>query len=231
VRFGRVDAVPDEFVLADVESLPTPDGHSPETYAAELGVPTLDPRRPVGTIHLFYVLRDELNLLYSLMEDWRITTLGQLEGLLRSNTAREIFTDDNIRERLASRCTIARTWISTWNQGRGRTVDRIALERSGAVSGTFMERVSDLADDLNGDGAALIEALKAGNVSRFREERADELEEWLQAEGYIDQEETLIPADRERRTLLDAAGQATPDDIRQVVRWLEAGSKEPEVAE
>ncbi len=225
VRFGQVDAATDDFVLPEIEPLPLPDRHSPESYAAELGVPPVDPRRPEGTIHLFYLLRDDLRLIHHLMEDWRTSTLGELEGLLRSTAAAHAIPDENMRKRLQGRCAAGRTWIAAWRQGRGKPVDRIALESSGAVSDAFIDRVSELGDSLNGDGVDLISALRAGKVSHLRSNSTEELTEWLEREGYIDPGETLSPEDRERRTLMDAANRTTPEDIRHVVRWLEASQK------
>ena len=162
VRFGRGDAAPGEFALPDIESLPAPGGHSPESYAAAMGVPSVNPRRPAGTIHLFHLLRDELSLLYRLMEEWRTTSMGQLEGLLRSSSVAKVVSNVQFRKRLVGRCATARAWVATCRQGRGKTVNRIVLESSGAVSDTFMCLVSELADSLNGEAEALIKALRAG---------------------------------------------------------------------
>ena len=225
VRFGHVDAAPDDFVLPEIETLPLPERRSPENYATELGVPPVDPCRPAGTIHLFHLLRDDLRLLHHLMEEWRTNTLGQLEGLLRSTAAAAAIPDENMRKRLGGRCATGRTWIAAWRQGRGKPVDRITLESSDAVSNTFIDRVAQLAESLGGDAVALIGALEEGEVSRFRSNSTEELAEWLASEGYIDPDETLNPEERERRTLMDAANRTTSDDIRQVVRWLEAGQQ------
>jgi uncharacterized protein YhaN len=225
VRFGRIDAAPDDFVLPEIESLPLPGEHSPESYAAALGVPPVDPRRPEGKIHLYYLLRDDLHLLHHLMEDWRISTLGQLEGLLRSSSAGDVIPDANCRKCLEGRCAAARVWVAIWCQGRGKPLDRIALESSGAVTGIFLKRVSELADSLSGDADAVISALKDGEVSGFGPKKTEKLAGWLETEGYIAPDEILSSEDRERCTLLNAAKHAAPEEIRQVVRWLEAGQQ------
>lgn len=231
VRFGQTDAGPEDFALPDSETLPAPQGQNPESYAVALGVLPVDPRQPESAIHLFHLLRDDLTLLYHLMENWRVSTLGQLEGLLDSSSAAAAIVDPDWRRRLQGRCTVVRAWIGAWRHGRGTPVDRIALERSGAVSDRFLGPVTELAESLAGDGIGVITALRAGEVSRFRSGNIDELEQWLQAEGFIDPAEPLSPDDRERRTLLDAAGRAEPEDVRMLVRWLEAGvSRELEQA-
>jgi DNA repair exonuclease SbcCD ATPase subunit len=226
VRFGPGDIAPENFVLPQIEILPAPSGHSPESYAAELGVPPVNAQQSAGLIHLFYILRDDLDLLYRLMENWRTTTLGQFESLLHSSSVAQAIHDVQCRQRMEARCKTVRVWVAAWRRGRGKTVNRIVLESSGGVSETFIDRVSELVDSLDGSAEALIRDLRAGEISRFRSNHTDELAQWLEAEGYLDPDEVLSCQDRERSTLLDVAGHATLEDTRQVVRWLEAGQQE-----
>ena len=159
------------------------------------------------------------------MEEWRISTLGQLEALLGSNSGTYAIKDGRWRQRLAARCRIVREWISAWRRGRGKPVDRTALEVSGLVSGAFIDRIAELAASLKGDGAALIKALQSGQVPRFRASTVRSLEQWLKSQGYIDTENPLNQEERERQTLLEAGDCASPEEIRQVVHWLEGGIK------
>ena len=223
VRFGRTDTSPDDFVLPPMASVPAPADHSPQSYAVALGVPPVDPRQAAGAIHLFHLLRDDLSLLHQLMASWRITTLGQLEVLLGDGAAPRAVPDAAIRRCLAGRSAAARAWIAAWRHGRGKPVDRIALERAEAVSAVFIDRVAELAHACGGDGSALVAALRRGEIPRFRQSSAEELSEWLTAEGHIESETPLSRAERERRTLLTVAHLAGPDDVRRVVAWLEAG--------
>lgn len=221
VRSGEA-ASAEALRLPERETLPKPDGRDAEAYAAMLGVPPLDPRGPEGDLHVFHLLRDDLDRLHGLMEHWRIPTLGQLEGLLGDPAAHVAIGDDGLRMRLAERCAAARCWLEVWHRGRGRPVDRIALEASGAVTETFLDRVARVAEALRGDGARLIEALRDGEVAQFRSRNIDELERWLHDEGYVDPAEPLDAAGRERETLLRAARSAPPEEVRRVVAWLEA---------
>jgi len=225
VPVGRDDATPEDYSLPDYKLVPSPEGISPEEYAAQLGVPRIDPQAPEGTIHIYHILRDDIGLLYRLMEDWRITTLGQLEGLLQSTTASAAL-DEEVRARLEGRCTIARAWVSAYRQGRGKPVDRIVLEISGTVSDRFIDRVSELVASLSGDGQALLEALREGQIRGFRTSKINDLDEWLESEGYIDTDEVLSTENRKLHTLEVASQSALPNDIREVVRWLEAGYKQ-----
>ncbi|WP_406672189.1 hypothetical protein [Natronospira sp.] len=222
VRAWRTDAEAADFELPEAESLPEPGQDRPEDYAARLGVPAADPRQPTGSLPLFYLLRDDLVLLHRLMDTWRVTSLGQLEGLLAIDAANSAIPEAAMRERLAGRCAAARAWIAAWQRGRGRPVDRPALEESGAVSDAFIDRVSELAESLQGDGEALVAALRDGEVPRFRRNSAQDLEEWLSEHGYIDPEEPLDRDARQRETLARVAKQAQPEDIEQLLQWLEA---------
>ena len=219
LRFHRPASAPEDYRIEEVLPIPAPEGHSAETYAALLGVPALDPQRPEGEIHVFHLLRDELSLLHSLMDTWRVLSQGQLEALLASDAAPAALPEAPLRRRMRRRCRALRAWVARWRQGRGRPVDRGALERSGAVSAVFIERVTDLAGQVRGDGEALVRALRGGRLKYFYHNKLDELEEWLRDEGYIDRRERLDCAERRRLTLLGAAPE-TPDDAADINRML-----------
>ena len=225
VRFPSEASAPEDYRVEAPPSLPAPNGRSAETYASLLGVPSrLDPHRPEGGIHLFHLLRDDLTLLHTLMDTWRIGSLGQLEGLLASDAAQAALPGKDLRRRLRQRCRVVRTWVELWRQGRGRPVDRGVLEQSSAISSTFIDRVADLAAQKQGDGEALVQALRAGEVDRFQSRKIDELEQWLADEGYTDDQERLTGEDRRRLTLQRAAPGTEVDagDVNRVVSWLEA---------
>lgn len=224
VRFEHPYTNPEDYKLPETEPIPTPEDLRPEEYAALLRVPPVDPRLSEGMLHLFYILRDDLDLLYKLMENWRISTLGQFEDLLTSRDVNEVVENPHRLQNLKGRCLAIRAWIAAWRIGRGRPVDRIALERSNAVSITFLNSVVQLADELRGDGVALIEALREGQIHRYHTAKMDELEEWLEKEGYIDNTVPLSSDERLQRTLLSVASSLNQEDIRKIVDWLEAGN-------
>ncbi len=215
---GRVLPLPESYGLVERDPLPSPEGHSPESYAAALAVAPVDPRCP-GSIPLFHLLRDDLGLLHRLMEEWRLTALGPLEVLLGDKRGAERL--GGAWGKLRRRASLARLWCDIWRRGRGRPVDGPALEASGVLSATFFGRVLSLAEDCGGDGAALIAALREGRISRFRAETIDQLESHLAEEGYIDEGERLDEAGRRQALLLEGAADA--GEIQAVVDWLEAG--------
>jgi DNA repair protein SbcC/Rad50 len=231
IRFGKSRAAAEDLALAESVPVPSPGRRTPEEYAVALGVPPLDPQRPEGAVHIFHLLRDDLTLLHRLVSEWRIATLGQLEELLASSAACMAIAEPDRRRTLACRCTSARTWIASWRQGRGRPVNRIALESSGLITDHFLEQTVELAISLDGDASSLLHALREGQVRRFRKDVIDQLEAWLVEERYIDRSEMLDEAGRERRALLSLDGESPPADIRQLVAWLEAGMMDAEVSE
>ena len=222
-RFPREARPPLDYDIALPPPLPSPDGREPEAYASVLGVRPLNPRLEPGAAHLFYILRDDLDTMYQLMDTWRITSLGQLEALLDSDALSAAVTDTGLQSRLRQRCRVVRIWTALWRQGRGRPVNRIALEQSCIVSNTFIDRVVDLAETVSEDGKALAQALRAGQVSGFRTSKIEELECWMADEGYTDEGEILSAEERRRLTPQQAMSNAGVyiEDVNQVITWLE----------
>ena len=226
LRFRRPAAAPEDYRFEEAPSLPAPEGHSAESYASLLEVPPPDPHRPQGNVHLFHLLRDDLPLLHSLMDTWRIVSLGQLQVLLGSDAAPAALGGEEVCDRLRRRCRAFRAWVDLWRQGRGRPVDRGALEVCSAVSAVFIDRATELADELRGDGEALVCALRDGALEHFRSRKVDELEQELIDEGYIDPRERLDGEERRRLTLQRAAPEssAQADDVNRVLGWLETAA-------
>ena len=225
VRLPPGEPSPEDYEVETPPALPAPNGRSAEEYASVLGVPSrLEPHRPAGGTHLFHLLRDELAQLHALMDTWHIASLGQLEHLLTSDAAPTALPSEDLRRRLRQRCRVVRTWIELWRRGRGRPVDRGVLERCPAVSATFIDRVTELAARVDGDGESLVRALRARQVDRFRLDKIDELEQWLAAEGHTDTQERLTGEERRRLALQRAAPGTAADagEVNLVVGWLEA---------
>lgn len=203
--------------------VPAPAGLDAATWAARLGVPPLDPRQKVASWHAFHLLRDEPELLHRLLDEWHVEYLGQLEALAESAAGAAVL--GAARSRLRARLRIAAAWRAAWQQGRAPVVDRIALERSGAVSDTFIDEVSALAAELDGAAAALIAALREGHVKRFRSDKTDELETWLREHGHLTAATPLDAPDRARTVLRQLGAELPPELINQTIRWLETGTR------
>ncbi len=204
--------------------IPPPGDDDGESYAARLGVPLVNPRVDAGGVHLFHLLRDDLDLLHRLLDSWRIGTLGQLESLLASDSGPGALSGRQTRQRLVLRCQAARSWTELWRQGRGMPVDRVALDECDAVTDVFLKGAADLAKELEGDPAAFVAALRARRLKRFHTSQTDKLEEWLAEKGYIDDAEILDPEERRRLTLQRIVPPTRTDaeDVHRVVDWMES---------
>ncbi len=203
-------------------TVPDPAGHTAESYAQTLQVPGVNPWQHAGEIHLFHLLRDQLDTLHRLLRDFRIRYAGELERLLADPALREQLPEP-LHQQLHCRLQLARHWLHAWRRGRGRPVTRGVLEASGAVSETFIARVAEINDAHGGDARALLEALRNGEASGFRKAKIDELEAYLQSEGHLDPQPRLDSAERYRAALakVELPLEAVGRDAR-VIDWLEA---------
>jgi len=200
LRIGQSAVVDAEtLALPERTSAPAPQGASAAEYAVTLGVPPIDPWAAPEAIHVFHLLRDDLEHLHRLVE-LGVDRLGALAELLAGEAGGYMPSEE--RAELAGRIEGARRWLAARRRGRGRPVDREALERSAAVSETFLDRVAELNKCLGGEGRALIDALAQGRVRRFQSDKRQALEQWLTEHGYIDEREPATAAEIE----LQAAG-------------------------
>ena len=187
---SRELAPPAAVAMPETPRLPTPGTNaSAADYAARLGVPSMDPWADSGRLPTFYLLRDDLALLYRLLQ-LQLDRLGPLSAFLSSATANEVLSDDE-RRRLQIRIAGARGWLSAWRVGRGQPVDREALAASQALSEKFFERVAEVNDAVGGDADALLAALADGEVKGLYTRYRDQLAEWLSDNGYRDDGERL----------------------------------------
>ena len=192
-------------------------------YGEALKPPAWSPRTPVGGLHLWY-LQDDVAALHASLAAG-VTRWGPFEALADAGLHEMLGHTLEALASLKARAAAVRAWRKAWRVGRGRRVTATALEDSGAVSETFMDRVAALNDRLDGDGDVLLKALRAGEVKRFHTQKADELQAYLQAEGYLDPSPRLDPAEIRARVLMAVAapvkeGVVTREAIDRVLRRL-----------
>jgi len=191
-------------------------------YARLLKVPNIDQRQPIGKLHVFHVLHDQLELLHHLLSDWRIGTLGQFENLLKTEAGRHAITDDTVRERLLQRCRISREWINACGIGHGKPITRGVLEQADGITPSTIDRVNEKADELGHDAAALLQALQAGEVRGFRSSQIEKLEDFLRENRYLDERQRLSADQRRAQLVQQLGGQIEVADLHQQIDWLEA---------
>jgi hypothetical protein len=168
---------------------PSPDGHDHASYGDAIGVDSFNPHRGVETAHLWYLV-DDVEALYRLLE-LGIEHWGQLNNLLQWGNGDLSSVEPDQMTVIEENAAALGEFVDAWKVGRGEPVDREVLEDSGAVSGNFIDEVTALAESVNGDGKQIVEALHDGEVNRFRSGKANELETYLEENGYIEPRETL----------------------------------------
>jgi DNA repair exonuclease SbcCD ATPase subunit len=188
-----LDRAVDTPELDSVESLtPNPPGvagHNHESYGEALNIEPFNPYDGAGTAHLWYLVED-VEVLHDLLS-LSIERWGQLQNLIERGRDEFIPADVETLSEIQQNGTALEAFVEAWQIGRGDPVDRSVLEASGAVSDTFINRVTDLAEELGGDAEQLVEALYAKEVDRFRQNKAEDLEDYLRENGYIVSREPL----------------------------------------
>ena len=214
---GHGDEVP-RFEVTPLESVPEPSG-DPTEYAKELGVTPVNPALDAGEIHLFHILRDDLDLLHRYLDSLRISSLGQFESYFQQG--------EPDPSHLIERCRAARAWVAAWRVGRGQPVGALELEASGAFSQRYMKEASSLAisQDISGDASLLLAALRGGALKGFQSKKIDDFEAWLNEHQFLDDRAVLSRDERQQRVLAsyDLKQHDRIGDIAQCIGWLEAG--------
>lgn len=168
--------------------VPEPGAMAAEQYGMAIEVAPASGLKPVESLPLFYLLRDDLNSLYTLLREARITTVGQWVSLSESGRAQRLL-PANVCARLDVLCRCAGETYAIRAVGRGRPVDGEVLRASGAVTGTFITRLTSLARDLDGDGRRFLAAFEDRSEERvkgFRKDAKQRLHTYLENNGYVD---------------------------------------------
>ena len=226
-RAGRAVTVPEEVGLPPAApEPPLPGGLRPEEYAVRIGVEPVRPWEHPAGIHVFHFLRDDLELLRRLLGAG-VERLGPLASLLDSGEA-TLFLSPAERSGLRLRIAGARAWIEAWRQGRGRPVDRDVLVASGAITPIFIDRLVELAGEVDGDPRLLLHAMDTGAVPRFWGRNRQRLEEWFRENAYLGDAEPLDARGLERQVAMALTAHGTPpesvlDQAAELARSMAAG--------
>lgn len=97
-------------------------------------------------------------------------------------------------------------WKEAWLVGRGRPVARKTLEDTDAVTDTFIDGVTEIATEQEGDAEALLEIIRKRDDERvqgFYSSKADDLEEYFFEHGYLVRQDPLSPDEMWQRVLAD----------------------------
>ncbi|PSQ89718.1 MAG: hypothetical protein BRD30_05425, partial [Bacteroidetes bacterium QH_2_63_10] len=101
-------------------------------------------------------------------------------------------------------------WKEAWHVGRGRPVGREALEETDAVTDTFIDGVTEIVKEQDGDAEVLLEIIREREDERvqgFYSSKADDLEEYFLERGYLVRQDPLTPEEMWQRVLADLASE------------------------
>lgn len=189
-KFSETERVPPmDYEAPKAVDIPTPEGSDWWEYGKRLGVPPFDPHRELGGAHLWYLI-DDLPALYRLLRNG-INRWGQLQTLAKYGRDESVSTDSHTYARARAAARLLDVASRLWRIGRGVAVDREVLIDSGAVSDVFIDSVSELAAELQGDAKNLMEKLEQGRVERFRTKNSKKLRRYLIDKRYLDERDAL----------------------------------------
>ncbi len=218
---------PPDFEIEPPQPVPQPGKSNAIQYAKALGVPFINPMLDAGEIHLFHILRDDLQIMYRFLDSLRIASLGQLESYLGRRDGEQA---DTHLPHLIERCRTARAWALAWREGRGRVIGALELEESEAFSRIFLSQAARLAasEDVSGDAEKMLKSLRDGKLKGFRSKNIEDFEAWLKEHEYLDDRPVLSRDERRQRVLqaYELDDEERLEDIGQCVDWLEAAVTE-----
>lgn len=171
------------------EVVPSPDQMTAAEYARLLAVPALDPWLENTESHLWYLLQDDLQLLYRLREA-EAPTLGRFLMRKEDMVVLGKMTSADV-PRLLARGHCLDAFFKNWRIGRSRPVTAEALVSSGAISDKYLDQCKALLKDVRGDSGQFLEGLRDKKVKGFRKNKLEAVEKFFQEENYLDPRDVL----------------------------------------
>ena len=199
--FDRLPIAPPSEVAAP--ALPSPTDYDPETWAAALRVPAVDPwAESIGSMHLWHAVTDSQSLYALLQSD--ITTFGQLDSLDRTNSAQLSQLDPNLPDLMPEirlRAGLISDAISMWRIGRARPMPEGVLADAEMIDAAAMSEMQALQIESNNDGATLLERIQTMDDPPLAEKPMEAFELWLISEGYVAQGRQMSESDIRARII------------------------------
>ena len=222
---------PDRLRAPSLPRVPMPGGESFEDYAVRLGVPGLEPADGAPAQHLAYLLWDDLETLRELLQA-QIEHVGQWLQLseAQSKLAKSIQAARPAGAQLDARAALLDAFCHAVQQGRGRSVDRAAIQASDVFSEHYLETVIAIAGEQKGDARELLRELRLGDdsrLSRLRHKHVEQFEQYLADEGYIVEEPILEKGDVIAHGMGTPAASELPREIAGecIHRWWELATR------
>jgi uncharacterized protein YhaN len=211
--------------------LPEPDTVAYDDLKDLLDVSTWTPRTPVELLHIWY-LTDDIALLCRAAKSG-YHTWGQVKRLAERNGLSLIGMERSTHERMKALSKAVSKWGEAWQVGRGRPVDRAVLEDADAISDKKLDEVADLAEASGGNAEKVIQGLRNGEVSYFRDNKTDQLEDYFHQHGYLTDQDPLDSESCWRRATASVSddvsnGTITLDSVQTVLDRICAEAQIPD---
>ncbi len=175
---------------------------TPAEYALELQVPQPRTWDTPGSLHLFFLLADNLMLLHQFLMAG-VEKVGHWQSHGTELTKSGAIPSDQAHY-LGSMIKIWERFLTLWRIGRPPLVTAQFLADCPAVSPSFLPTVQKYLQTINGVGSDLIEGLRQGKVAKFRAAKTEQLANELQAAGLLDQELPLPQTEIVREIFADS---------------------------
>ncbi len=182
----------------------SPAGMTHEEYGRALKVGNINPHADnQDRLHLWHLISDDILLQQFLT--YKIEEWGQLKTLIEHGGEKLVNAEPEEIEKIYTAARAVEAACAGWRVGRGKTVNRRVLQDSGCVSESFMESVSDLSNSLNGSAAGIILGLKNRVIPRWLTTKTDELQNYLENNGYLSPDSVLSSQEIRIRVLASVA--------------------------
>lgn len=174
-----------------IKEVPEPNGLSHGDYGRLLQIQPFNLLLHHETeLHLWYMFDEPDKVCFFLQRG--IRCWGQLKQLREKQEKGK--NDHPAAEEwklLDQKIGLLQTYMELYRTGRPLKIDRAVVEASKTISGIFIDKVSALLDESEGDPIKLLEAMPG--IPRFQKAKIDELREYLMEHRYIDGKEPLSP--------------------------------------
>ena len=184
---------PQPLVVSPRQTVPDPDGMSPEDYGAAIGVPAFRPSRGFADQHVFYVLWDNLELLHEFLTN-SIERAGQWETVAGTPLAERLGSRGIPASEIGVRLDLLDIFCELWQEGRGQPVDADALRGSSLRNSKYFDVVVDIASQTGGDAQRLLDELDARTDRRLKGIHSSTVvgfKDFLTDKGYLDERPIL----------------------------------------
>jgi uncharacterized protein YhaN len=206
------------FDLVHRVSAPGEDDH--ESYGERLDVPEFRPLvESIEQLHLWYLIEDPELLHECLVRG--IDTWGPLKTYIDGG-GRIPGADDDELQKIRDTAGIVAEVLELYRRGRSRPVPPRELQQTDAVTDNFIDEVTQLLREVEGDPEQLVRALEEGQVSGFRTTKREELEMYLEERGYIDPD-GVIPEEELQvhiQNIISRHPAVDAEDIQRVLNRL-----------